>query len=91
MTAKLKMSLGEKLLMCVYNNIHGFWVLSLFQMKQRKFALIRNTNFNTRFSFQSQFYCGLEALLSSVNHKFRTQFPPLEKLVSQYKYEKINM
>jgi len=91
MWAKLKLILGDSRTFCVYNNIHRKSVLTSFQKKQLKFATIKNRSINIESHvFMCSLY-GLFALTSSENQEFRTQFHPLEQLVSQYKYEKINM
>ena len=83
--------LGVRVRGCVYNYIHEMGLLSAIRIKHINFAFISYTIVDIEQESQLHKKRALELLLLSAFQLFRTQFPPLEQLVSQYKYEKINM
>ena len=83
--------LGVRVRGCVYNYIHEMGLLSAIRIKHINFAFISYTIVDIEQERQSHEKMPLGQLLVTAFQLFRTQFPPLEQLVSQYKYEKINM
>jgi hypothetical protein len=88
--SKFLFNLGVRICGCVYNYIHEMGSLSAIRIKHINFAFINYTIVDIEQERQSHKKMASGPFLVTAFQLFRTQFPPLEQIVSQNEYEKIN-